>query len=306
MPGNQFLTVQKLDEAKSLIRLFGLDYDGTVSDGDQFKQPQVFELVGRILANGKSVAFITARAATALKMLVPPLMDLLITNNLSIPCFVAGGNGATLYEIKKYGPRLIYNNGFKLEHILRVVEAGRKVCDDLGIGVGDLAEKGLETFRKFLQDDWGGYIPNEIIDVCRPYNGEFFTEEAKVTFVLPKDKSLHGKVVTALNVELGGYYHAVAGDDTYVHITRRSEEDGKAVAIKTILNVMGLKENEVATFGDMPCGNDIGLLSFPYSFTNLDEFVKVKEDLQSPPYILLNDDLSPVARVHKAIDYLIS
>ncbi|MEK7680634.1 MAG: hypothetical protein AAB348_01110, partial [Patescibacteria group bacterium] len=94
------LAQAKLNEAKPLIKLFGLDYDGTVSDATH-KQPEVFGLVAKILATNKSVAFITARAATAIKVLVPPLQELLVRENVTTPSFVAGGNGTTLYEVKK-------------------------------------------------------------------------------------------------------------------------------------------------------------------------------------------------------------
>ena len=299
------LTEAKLKEAKSLIKLFGLDYDGTVSDAEH-KQPQVFALVEKIFAKNKSVAFITARAATAIKVLVPPLQELLNRENVSVPSFVAGGNGTTLYEVKKNELIEIYNHGFDLPQIKRAVEVGRKVYEKLGIGSADLADKGLETFKKFLTESWDGYVPAEMIDVCRPFSGELFTEQAKVTFVLPKDKSLHPKVVAELNESLGEEYRASAGDETYVHITRKLSEDSKTVAIKKILEILNLRQTEVATFGDMPTGNDAGLLSFPYSFTNSDEFVDVKTEMEKPPYVLPGADLSPVDRVYKAIEYLIA
>lgn len=299
------LTENKLREARPLIKLFGLDYDGTVSDAEH-KLPEIFVMVEKILDKDKSVAFITARAATALKTLVPPLQELLLRKETTVPSFIAGGNGTTLYEVKKNELIEIYNHGFELPQILKAVEVGRKVYEKLGIGSTDLSEKGLETFKKFLQDDWNGYVPAEMIDVCRPFNGELFTEQAKVTFVLPKDKSLHQKVVDELNENLGEEYRAAAGDETYVHITRKLKEDSKAVAIKTILETLALKQDQVATFGDMPTGNDIGLLSFPYSFTNSEEFADVKKNAQQPPYILVEPNLTPVARVYKALNNLLS
>ena len=299
------LAQAKLQEAKPLIKLFGLDYDGTVADATH-KQPQVFALVERILATNKSVAFITARAATAIKVLVPPLQELLVRENVTVPSFVAGGNGTTLYEVKRNELIEIYNHGFELSQVERAVEVGRKVYEKLGIKNADLAEKGLQTFTKFLQESWDGFVPAEMINVCRSYNGELFTEQAKVTFVLPRDKSLHAAVVAELNNDLGDGYRAAAGDDTYVHITKKLEEDSKAVAIKTILKTIGLDAGQVVTFGDMPTGNDAGLLSFPYSFTNSDEFANVKTEMEQPPYVLLDSELSPVDRVYKAIEYLIS
>jgi hydroxymethylpyrimidine pyrophosphatase-like HAD family hydrolase len=303
--GESELVRLKLEEAKPLIKCFGLDYDGTVSDATH-KQADIFGLVEKIVSANKSLAFITARAATAIKVLAPPFQELLSRRDVSVPMFIAGGNGTTLYEVKRDALIEIYNHGFNLAEVRHAVEMGRKVYGKLGISTDDLAEKGLETFRKFLQESWEGYVPAHMIDVCAPYNGELFTEQAKVTFVLPKDKTLHAAVVSELNTTLGAGYRAAAGDDTYVHITRKLEEDSKAVAVKTILNILHLETNHVATFGDMPTGNDAGLLSFPYSFTNSDEFATVKADPEQPPYLLLDPVLSPVDRVYQAVEYLLS
>jgi hypothetical protein len=70
--------------------------------------------------------------------------------------------------------------------------------------------------------------------------------------------------------------------------------------------MLGLKPNQVAAFGDMPEDNDAGLLSFPYSFTNSEDFLKSKKDLGQPPYVLVGPDSSSVARVYQVIEYLIS
>jgi len=300
------VTKAKLEEARFMIKLLGLDYDGTVSDGNTYTQTQVFALAEKVLDANKSIAFVTARAATALKVLFPPLQQLLMRKNAPVPCFIAGGNGTTLYEVKKDGLVMIYNNGFTLQQVLCVVGVGRDVYARLQIGHNDLVEKGLRTFETFLQDSWAGYVPDEIIYVCRPFRGELFTEEAKVTFVLPKDASLRGIIVSELNAALGSEYCAMAGDSTYVHITRRLSEDSKAFAIKAILQRMGLTHMQVATFGDMPMGNDKGLLSFPYSFTNAEDFIRSESDLQAPPFVLACSGVNPVAMVYHAVEMLIT
>jgi hydroxymethylpyrimidine pyrophosphatase-like HAD family hydrolase len=299
------LAKTKIAEAKPLIKLFGLDYDGTVSDAEH-QPPQIFALVEKILAVNKSVAFITARAATAIKVLVPPLQELLASMNASASGFVAGGNGTTLYEVKKNELVEVYNHGFDLAQIKQIAAVGRKVYADLGIDRADLAAKGLANFQKFLLESWNGYVPSEMIDVCRPFDGELFTEQAKITFVLPKNIELHSVIVSKLNQNLGEQYQAAVGDDTYVHVTRKLSEDSKTVAIKTILRILGLQEFQVATFGDMPHGNDAGLLSFPYSFTNAINFAESKTDRNNPPFILWEPNMTPVASVYQAIEYLIS
>ncbi|MFA5062290.1 MAG: HAD hydrolase family protein [Patescibacteria group bacterium] len=298
------VTRTKLAEAVAKIKLFGLDYDGTVYNGIDYKVDEAIRLVEKILDKNKSIAFITGRAATALKTLGPPLQQLLKRKNIVTPVFISGGNGAILYEVKQDEMVEIYNHGFELPQIIHAVAAGRKVYQELGISRGDLSEEGLETFSNFLQEDWEGYIPVEILAVCRPYNGEIFTENAKVTFVLPKDKSLGKDITARVRIELGKEFVAISGKN-FMEITKKFGEDGKATAIKTILKLTGLDNFQVATFGDMPGGNDIGLLSFPYSFTNSEEFLTTKNDLEKPPYLLHRLELSPIGRVHSAVEYLL-
>jgi hydroxymethylpyrimidine pyrophosphatase-like HAD family hydrolase len=300
------VTFEKLKEAKSSIKIFGLDYDGTIVDGVDFKLPEAIGLIEKIIDSNKSVAFITARAATALKILVPSIQELIASKKNHPSCFISGGNGANLYEIKSDSLVSIYNHGLDLTDIEYIVTSVQNIYKELGITHNDLVEKGIETFRKFLKDNWNNYIPQEIFDLCLTSDGEFFTEEAKVTFVLPKEKATHQALVKQLNKALREQYQVLAGDETYLHITKRLAGDGKKLAIETILSRLHLNEKEVITFGDMPQGNDAGLLSFPFSFTNSDEFAKTKEDNSGPPYVLCDSELTPVARVHKIINYLVS
>ncbi len=295
----------KLKEAKPLIKLFALDYDGTIYDGVNYNLPDAMELIEKILMRNKSVALITARAATAIKIFAPPLQEFLKQQNTTMPVFIAGGNGTILYKIEKNNLIKIYNNGLDIQEIIQAIDAWKKIYEKLGINIDDLAEKGLKTFQKFLKENWTGYIPDEIFKLCQPYKGKIFTEEAKITFVLPKDENKHQEIIRSVGIELGKNYSIAAGDKTFVHIAKRLKEDGKIVAVKTILKSLNLEINQVATFGDMPTGNDKGLLSFPYSFTNSEEFVRVEKDLRQPPFILTNSNATAVDRVYKAIDYLL-
>lgn len=296
---------QKLKEAKKEIKLLGLDFDGTVVDGIGYNMPEAADLFGKIISAGISVSFITARSATALKSIVPALQTKMIEVDTPPSCFIAGGNGTNLYEVGKNYLKQIYNYGLNFNEIITIVDSGRKIYNHFQIKHSGLAEKGLETFRKFLQDKWEGYIPKEIIKICRPYENAIFTEEAKVTFVLPKDKTIHPALISALNEILGSKYQVLAGDETYVHITKKLTADGKLTAVKQILDFLNLSEYQVATFGDMPEGNDAGLLSFPYSFTNSEEYAARKIG-EKPPYILEGKNLTPVARIYETIEYLIS
>ncbi|MFA7653854.1 MAG: HAD hydrolase family protein [Candidatus Magasanikbacteria bacterium] len=296
----------KLVEAKPLIKLFGLDYDGTIADGKDYTIKDAVALIGQILLKGKSVAFVTARAATAIKTFIPPLEEFFIKNKISTPIYIGGGNGIILYEFKNNELKKIYSHGLTVDKISHAIDVWQKVYDQFNINTGLLSEKGLDTFRKFLKDDWEGLIPKDIYQLCLPFGGQIFTEEAKFTFVLPADQSVHQEIITAVRVGLGKSYQVSAGDTHFAHITKALHEDSKMVAIKTILKTLNLELNQVATFGDMPNGNDAGLLSFPYSFTNDQNFVNQENELSGSPYILCNQDMSPVSNVYVAINYLLS
>ena len=53
MFGHKDVTKSKLDEAKPLIKLFGLDYDGTIADGKDFKINEAMALIEKILSKIK-------------------------------------------------------------------------------------------------------------------------------------------------------------------------------------------------------------------------------------------------------------
>ncbi len=294
-----------MKKARQSIRLFAFDYDGTIYDGKDFTHSEVVGLVENIFAKDKSVAIITARAASALKMLVPVFKKLLSEHDVDRTIFIGLGNGTVLYALGKNGLRKIYDHGFDLSQIHRAVSCWEHVYKAHALNVDNLNEKGLETFRTFLRDDWAGYISDEIVAACRPYAGSIFAETAKVTFVLPKDERMKEKIIHAVAQELGERYIITAGDNIFAHITRRFDEDGKAVAVKTILQLLGLKKPQVATFGDMPMGNDKGLLSFPFSFTNSKDFLGNKSDPEKPPYIIANMGASAVAQIYSAVDALL-
>ncbi len=293
------ITQENLLQAKKTVKLFAMDYDGTLADGEHYHREDAINLIESILKANKTPAFITARAATAVKTFVPPLQDFYVKYPNSTATYIGGGNGTVLYKLDSKGLEKIYNHGLSLEEIKTIVSVWEKYAEQ-HLPQNDLSEKGLTTFIKFYGEDWQDLIPNEILEIGKVYNGRIFTEEAKVTFVFPQDISTHEKIVSDMRELLGNNFSISAGDKDFCHITKALKEDGKMVAVKTVLELMDLKENEVATFGDMPHGNDKGLLSFPYSFTNYLDHVS-----QTPPYILAEDNLPPVGRVYKAIKFLI-
>ena len=295
------IKIFELKKIKSNVKLFVFDYDGTIYDGNKYKEVQVINLIEKIINNGKLVAIITARAATALKIIVPPVRKFLFKKNINSPVFISGGNGVILYKIKDNRLIQIYNYGLSIKEIKHAINCWDKIYKDFRINEKKLSLKGIKTFNAFIKENWVNYIPNKLIELSKLYNGKIFIEEAKVSFVLPKDKTTHDKLIKAAQEELGDNYALKPGDETFAHITKNLKEDGKLIAVKTILKGLGFKKNEVITFGDMPNGNDKGLLSFPYSFTNSKDYIKSDK----PPFVLVNNKLNSVARVYKAVDSLI-
>ena len=294
----------KLAEAKQHCELLAMDFDGTLADGNQYQKEDALGLITEILACQKTPAIITARAATAVKTFVPPLQAYYRKHPDALATYIAGGNGTVLYCLNTKGIEALYNQGLTLAQVKTIVAQWQSYAD-VELPLAGLSEKGLQTFKQFYTEDWQYLIPAAVLDLGRSFAGRIFTEEAKVTFVFPKDVSRHQSIVAAVQTLIGNDFCVAAGDKDFCHITKRLQADSKQVAVKAILQRLGLNETQVASFGDMPHGNDRGLLSFPYSFTNCDEFASKKNDFQVPPYVLPDPDLAPVARVYKAIRYML-
>lgn len=297
------LVQTKLAQAKHLVKLFAMDYDGTLADGVSYQKEQTLDLIKEILSAGKIPAFSTARAVTAVTNFVPLLTDFYKLNPQSGPTYIAGGNGTVLYKIDATGTKQIYSHGLLLEEVREIVEKWSMYAKE-NLPLESLSEKGLSTFKKFYSESLEGLVSRNILEIGKKYEGRIFTEEAKVTFVLPKDETTHKKIVGDVQVLIGNKFVAIAGDKDFCHITKRLEDDGKFVAVNYILNLENLQKNQVATFGDMPHGNDKGLLSFPYSFTNnIDFFTDHTSD--QPPFLLPGSELDAVGSVYKAVRFLL-
>lgn len=295
---------EKLSEVKNRIQVFAMDYDGTLVDGKKYQRDDSILLFKLILENNKIPAFITARAATAVKIFIPFFKEYYRLYHSITPTYIGGGNGTILYKIDTKGVSQIYNHGLTPSDIKFIVSVWDEFAQQYLMPEA-LSEKGVATFQKFYMDDWAGLIPEPVLNIGKPYNGRIFTEEAKVTFVLPKDLSTHNRIVSETQKLVGEKFSVAAGDTDFCHITKSMPEDTKRMAVSTILELHGLNEDHVATFGDMPNGNDRGLLSFPNSFTN-DITIIAKEKLKQPPFILPGAADGRVESVYNAVRFLLS
>lgn len=300
-----------LEKAKSQVKAFVMDVDGTLKGGsdERYKKADIPELLKKIASKGKYPIVITASGVTALKTFLP-LEEFYEKEKCEIPVFAGIGNGAAIYCFDKNGRREIYNKKLSLEEERGIIEAWKKVYSSLKIEDSELQQKGIEAFRNFINKDWKGYIPDSFAELFRRHEGKCFTEEVKVTFVLPKwsddrQRMLIAMMQKEIDDSFGaGRYSASRGDDVYVHVTKNPGIDTKLFAMLEVMKILGLKKREVAAFGDMPFDNDSGILvdsKLEFSFTNY----YFEKRINEPPFILPGSEESAVGSVHMAIEYLL-
>lgn len=304
---------EKLQKARKNLKAIVMDQDGTVKGGEDplYQKANVAELLKKIARAGKHPAIITASGASALKS-VASLVDFYAEEKIPTSTYIGIGNGTALYRFEPSGRTEIYNHGLTIDEEKSIIKVWQEVYKTLGIKESELQPKGIETFRKFMETDWTGYIPPEYIELFRQYGGQCFTEPIKVTVALPvweaeKQRELVKQLQLSLNSGLGrNKFIALRGDDIYLHITHSFDIDPKLFALQTIMRELGIQGKNIVAFGDLPLDNDRGLLvesKLPFTFTN-HEFGK--QNANRPPYILPESSVSSVGSVYKAIDYLLS
>lgn len=293
------------------VKVFVFDYDGTIKSSSE-PDCKPLELIQKIIRNNKFVGIITASGMSALGGLAEQIIDLLKKNNFTTPVYFGIANGMALYKLDKDGKNEIYNYPIDIEDIQKILEAWKNVMNKIEIKDEDLMEKGLNTFKDFLIKDWGESIPKDFLSLSKKYNGKCFVEKLKATFVMPKNEIFSQEKFISLmqeeiNKVLGNEKFIIdMGDNVFAHTTKRPGMAPKLFALKKIMEDLNLKNDQVVTFGDMPFGNDKGLLiesGLPYTFTN--KFIK-KDRTETPPFILSGSELTPVANVYRAVENLLN
>ena len=299
------ITFIKLNEVKNYINLFALDYDGTLYDHHDpyFNHIRAAKLIAKIL-NNYHVAIITARAASAAKYIIPLIIKCRDSKDSKFRFFLAGGNGTILYELRNEKLIQIYNRGLNLRDVQIIINKYKKIFNYLKINREELNSKGVQIFSEFVRENWTGLIPKEFLLISKQFKGRLFAEEAKISFVQPIDNIKRDKLISVLKANLSHKYTLLIGDIDF-HVTKKFTKDGKVTAIEKIMDLLNISSGNVITFGDLPDGNDKGLLSYPYSFTNNVKFNKEKRDFNKPPFILPQISTSSIMNVFKAIKYLI-
>jgi len=280
-----------LEEIKPKIKALVFDFDGTLKSSSE-PECNPMELVDKIVAGNKSVGIVTASGVSALMGLGKQLKK----------AYLGIANGMALYKIDDKGIAEIYK--YPVGNVDEIISAWQKVMKEISVDESGLVEKGLKIFREFLVKDWGEYIAKELIEKAAPYEGKCFMEELKVTVVMPRDEIFfQEEFIKLMRNALGDKYVVEMGDTTFAHITRYMGMAPKLFALRRIQQELGLDDNEIVTFGDMPNGNDRGLLidsKLPYTFTN-----KLVDGVPTPPFVLPGSEIKPIASVYKAVKNLL-
>jgi len=301
----------KLNEIKSFgIRLIACDYDGTVFDRNNknFDDPiKVVKLIYNVRKAGLEFMLISARNATLEIDFRDLVSKFCKKKDETLTIWRSGGNGMNLSRItfskdsSKTKMNKIYSNSISLNDARIALNIYKK----LNIKP-DMRSKTF--FRKFLNKKLPeDLVPSKFLKIMKPFNGAVFAESSKISFILPSNKGDHKKIVsyfkdklgsTGLNVSYSGLY--------FIDISKKLKKnnrliDGKLLAINTAMNELRIGRKQVVTFGDSPDGNDEGLLSLPYSFTNNKNYFQRG---QIPPFVL-SSNKSPIDSIYDAINYLI-
>lgn len=285
---------KKLQELKDKgVVALAFDYDGTLYQrGTQYDHERAFDLIAAVRTRDIAVGVFSSRQATFERLLDEQLGQ----SSLATPFFFGGGNGSQLSLIQKGERKVLYS------HLLNDQEI-QVICQNIAQAASkhSLNPEGLKNFKDLLKQDWTGYLESDLIIHAAQYKGLLFIERSKISFVLPSSKPDRQELINSLSEKLGKSFVVLAGDQTYAHISKRLEKDGKCLAIAKMLKRLKSDKNHLGVFANMPHGNDrVMLSSFPYAFTNDFEF-----EGKPPPYVLPFSN-PPVRSVHTAVSFLIS
>jgi hydroxymethylpyrimidine pyrophosphatase-like HAD family hydrolase len=295
----------KLRELKANgVALVAADYDGTVYERSdpKYNLQEVFKLASEVTSKGLEFALVSARNTTLELSLRQSLIQYCKDNSTSLSIWRSGGNGMNLNKITGTSKGIdilpVYTNYLTKEDIDRALDAYR----NLRINPDSSSR---EFFNSFLRQDLPeDLVPRSFHELSKPFNGSVFAEAVKISFVLPTPAKDQERCVVSLKDLLEPQGLVVGwGGMPFADISRKSTVDGKLFAVQNIIKKLNTDASHVGTFGDAPNGNDAGLLSLPYSFTNNQEVTK--DNVNFPPFVLEVKD-SLIGAVHETIRHLIS
>jgi len=268
--------LSKLKKLKSSgVKLIAVDYDGTVFDrnNSKYNNPiKVIKLINEVVSNKIDFVLISARNTTLEVGFRKLASQFCKKNNKTLTFWRSGGNGMNLAKItftkdpEKIKIKKIYSNFISDKDVKITLDVYKKINIKLD-------NNSCIFFKQFLNKK----LPEDLVSakylkLMLPYDGAVFIENVKISFVLPSSKKEQREIIKIFKKELEPYGLNVGyGGLPFVDISKQLKRngkkvDGKLLAVKTIIKKLNINEKQVATFGDMPYGNDKGLLSLPYSF----------------------------------------
>lgn len=278
---------------------FIFDFDGTLYDSekehpDYGTHDSVRALLRKCITKGKHIGVVTARDASFKRIYINFFKEITRSNSQA-SVFIGGANGSNLEEIRKGVRREIYAHIFsqkQIQKILTVVKSSH---------LRDLDPKSVRILSDLLQQNWRGYIDPKLLKMSQEGRGQWWVEQSKVSIALPAKKNDQESMIQRLkNMFVAETYKVVWANDSFVHVVPYFPEDGKKMAVESMLDRLKLGESKVAVFGDTPLGNDRALLKFVFSFTNDPMW-----NHEPPPYALPHVGPS-VDSVYKASYFLLS
>lgn len=303
------ITEGKLEELRENgVRIMAADYDGTIFSSKlgasiSESRDMVSELLHDVEKGGVVPAIITARHAT----LFNGQYDSLQQSGIEGPLYIATANGRGLARYENGSLERIYMHSLSSVDIDNIIRA----YTDLNIDLPDSVDAHRQNS---LKQDWSGVIPDHLVDRARSEKGVWI-EEPKISLIFPRDWSPSQllQVVSRLQKELGDRYQVDWGGKPVVDVSLAfpHDVDGKVYALERIAHDIASRTGEdpstlvrkhTGTFGDTPLGNDSGLLSMPFGFTNDTSYKK--GNIEKGPYVLHGEESGP-ERVHKAMRSLL-
>jgi len=226
-----------------------------------------------------------------------------------LSCYLSGGNGMNLSRAT------FDSDGITLEPIYQInmedSDASNVIDAYRSLQINDPDPESRKVFHDFLFNrDWKGLVSKGALERAREYGDTVFIEGAKVSVIFPAEAGERKRYLEQFRYSLEPQgYNVVCNDEPFVHVSKKmhSEDgkplDGKLKAARRALDMLRINERNAGFFGDNPDGNDKGILSFPYSFTNCTRFHK--PSLSQPPFVLKSSG-SPVGTVYEAVRFLVS
>jgi len=302
--------LQRLSEVKNDLKLIVFDFDGTVYRKPEYTETEVHSIIKRILHSGKDAALVTAREASMHAKIIVPFKEELEEGQT---LFLGTSNGRVIRRITRGKVEVIQKHGISWEEIEKVTRA----YESLGL---DLEPEVAEHFTKDWEKDWSGIIPTEYFNYSKEHLG-IWAEETKMVIGLKGEDSEVKELRSKLQQLVGGTLHVGWAGWKLVDVNKDLGMDGKLYAVREISKILGIGDESVAAFGDRPDGNDSGMLTLPYSFTNNEEYYKKYSNMDpegnenfqgssngdkkiDPPYLLPHTE-HPVESIYVAIDSLL-